>query len=152
LIEKKKQKNIDSVKSLKNKIEQEYIDTVKLTTNFKKQTFKRLEQQTKTETSFKILEKYYKIKDSDKMKAEIEDEYNKDDKSINDLKKQIFAQIINNSKNLKLNDLLPLSKQNINTEMEKVESNELKKEELLLLKNKFIDIKIQINNKMKSNV
>lgn len=120
-----------------------------MTTNFKKQTFKRLDKQSKTNTPFTILEQNFEINDFTKLKADIEFQFNKDDKSINDLKKQIFAQIINNSKNLNFNDLLALSKQDSNKEMETVESNELTKEELLLLKNKFIDINIQLNTKMK---
>ncbi len=149
LIEKKNQDNIDSVKSFKSQIEQEYIDTVKLTTNFKKQTFKRLEKQSKFNTPFTILEQNFEICDFTKLKADIEFQFNKDDKSINDLKKQIFALIINNSKNLKLNDILALSKQDSNNkEMEKVESNDLTKGELLLLKNRLIDENIQLEKKI----
>ena len=146
----KNQENTDSVKSFKSQIEQEYIDTVKLTTNFKKQTFKRLDKQSKTNTPFKILEQNFEINDFTKLKADIEFQFNKDDKSINDLKKQIFAQIINNSKNLNFNDLLALSKQDRNNEMETVESNELTKEELLLLKNRLTNENIQLKNKIQT--
>jgi exonuclease VII large subunit len=76
LIEKKNQDNIDSVKSFKSQIEQEYIDTVKLTTNFKKQTFKRLEKQSKFNTPFTILEQNFEICDFTKLKADIEFQFN----------------------------------------------------------------------------
>ena len=77
------------------------------------------------------------------MKAEIEAEYIRDDKSINDLKKQIFAQIETNSKNLNLKLLAEffLSKEDLK-ELEKISekieiNNKLTKEELEDMENGF---------------
>ena len=124
--------------NLANKtIEQEYTVTNKLTTNYKKHICKRID----TETHFKVFDKYYKIKDG----AKIEAEYIRNDKSINDLKKQIFAQIATNSKNLnlKLAEFL-LSKEEVK-ELEKMEINsQLTKEELEDMNNESIKLKTKL--------
>ena len=86
------------------------------------------------------------------MKAEIEAEYIRDDKSINDLKKQIFAQIETNSKNLNLKFLAEffLSKEDLK-ELEKISekieiNNKLTKEELEDLNNESIKLKTKLQN------